>query len=251
MDGAGPDVSPGWYVMEADVRLETGSWEGSGLTIQGVYNLNFAAEADTAGNVHATALGRRRFTKLVFVSGGLRNWHAMTNWNAWTMAAKQMVWYRCAIRPATDAEILAQKVNNDVNGAGGGAIARIGNEETARANADSALAGRTTVVEAQVSNDSNNLLRNSIFNAPGWTTSSTGIPPLWGGWSQDNGAYIGANGRRSRYGAVAPLQIDRNGNNNGVSQNLGTLPAGWYVLEADLDFEDGNHTGCGLSLIHI
>ncbi|ATI54180.1 hypothetical protein CP552_00210 [Sphingomonas melonis] len=247
MDGAGPDVSPGWYVMEADVRLETGSWEGSGLTIQGVYNLNFAAEADTAGNVHATALGRRRFTKLVFVSGGLRNWHAMTNWNAWTMAAKQMVWYRCAIRPATDAEILAQKVNNDVNGAGG-AIARIGNEETARANADSALAGRTTVVEAQVSNDSNNLLRNSIFNAPGWTTSSTGIPPLWGGWSQDNGAYIGANGRRSRYGAVAPLQIDRNGNNNGVSQNLGTLPAGWYVLEADLDFEDGNHTGCG---VHI
>ena len=247
MDGAGPDVSPGWYVMEADVRLESGTWEGAGLTIQGVYNLYFAGDADTAGNVHASALGRRRFTKLVFVSGGLRNWHAMTNWNAWPMAAKQMVWYRAAIRPATDAEILAQKVNNDVNGAGG-AIARIGAEETARANGDSALAGRTTVVEAQVSNDSNNLLRNSIFNAPGWTTSSTGIPPLWGGWSQDNGAYIGANGRRSRYGAVAPLQIDRSGNNNGVSQNLGTLPAGWYVLEADLDFEDGNHTGCG---VHI
>ncbi len=245
MDGNGPDITPGWYVMEADVRLESGSWNGSGLTVQGVYNLHFGSESDTAGGgANSTYIGRRRFTKLFKCEMNLRNWHAMTNWSAWPMEAKQMVWYRAAIRPASDAEIQAGRATGDISSL----TSRIQTEETTRANAVQAVANRTAVVEAQVTSDANNLVRNPTFNAPGWQTGVSGIPLYWGGWAQDNGAYIGASDRRSNYGAAAPLQIDRNGNNNGISQNLGTQAAGWYVLEADITAEDGNWLGCG---VHI
>lgn len=126
-------------------------------------------------------------------------------------------------------------------------FARLRNEETARANAVSAVANRTSVVEAQVSNDSTNLLRNGIFNAPGFGQGTTGYPPSWGGWANDNNGYIGYNSRASKYGAPAPLQIDRQGDNNGTLQVLyGQIAAGWYVIEADVDFEDGNQEGSGI-----
>ncbi|WP_147276203.1 hypothetical protein [Sphingomonas aracearum] len=240
-------LQPGWYVMEADIELLDGNLTGAGLTVEGVFNLDFAREPDVNKEVSAGGWKRRRFTKLFYCDRPLNNWHAMTNWGSFApLNYKYMDWHYCGVRPATAGEILAQKVDNDVNGAGG-AIARIGAEETARANGDSALAGRTTVVEAQVSNDSNNLVRNATFNAPGWGRGSYGIPPYWGGWAQDNGGYIGWNDRPSKYGAPCPLQIDRQGDQNGITQYFpAPIGAGWYVIEADVDFEDGNHAGSGV-----
>ena len=137
--------------------------------------------------------------------------------------------------------------NNDRYNQANEVNARVGREETARADAISAVSNRTSIVEAQISNDSNNLLRNGTFNAPGWGPGSGGPPPAWRNWSQDNGAYIGAADRTSPYGARAVLQIDRNGINNGIAQDVpGPLAPGWYAFEVDVAGEDGNWSGAGV-----
>jgi len=240
-------LQPGWYVMEADIELLDGSLQGTGVTVQGQYSMNFAAEADVNGDIGEGGFRRRRFTKLFRATIPVDNWHLMTNWAGFGNQAYCYVdWHYCGIRPATDGEILAQKVNNDVNGPSG-AFAKISAEETARANGDSALAGRTSVVEAQVSNDSANMLRNGTFNAPGWVgRGAAGIPPYWGEWSNDNGAFRGASPRDSRYGAPAPFQCDRGGINNGIMQVVYNVAPGWYAFEVDITGEDGNWSGSGL-----
>jgi len=125
--------------------------------------------------------------------------------------------------------------------------ARIRDEATASANRDASISNRTSVVEAQVSNDSGNMLRNGTFNAPGWVgRGGAAIPPGWGGWANDNGAFLGASPRDSRYGAPAPLQIDRGGINNGITQPIYNVAPGWYAFEVDVTGEDGNWSGSGV-----
>ncbi|APX65592.1 hypothetical protein AV944_06735 [Sphingomonas sp. LK11] len=104
-------INPGWYVMEADIELLDGNLQGAGLTIQGVYNLNFASEPDVNGDVGAGGFRRRRFSKIVKVEGTYENWHAMTNWGGFgAQVYKYVDWYYCGVRAASDAEIKAQKV---------------------------------------------------------------------------------------------------------------------------------------------
>lgn len=237
----------GKWVVEVTVRNDGGSLSGAGVTLSGIYNIDFLSDPDTNGGVGESAVGETRTWVKLFDIGdhGALNVHAMHGWSGFnrSIASHYLVWYKLTLRPASPGDIAGVKNAADIVAAN----ARIGAEETARANSVSAVASRTSVVEAQVSNDSNNLVRNGFFNAPGW--GQFGAPPHWGVWSQDNGAHIGWYGSGgSKYGAPYPLQIDRNGNNNGVSQNLGTQAAGWYVLEADITAEDGNWLGCG---IHI
>ncbi|WP_156347446.1 MULTISPECIES: hypothetical protein [unclassified Sphingomonas] len=147
---------------------------------------------------------------------------------------------------ATRATNLESTVNSGTDG-NSALKARIAVEETTRASAVSSVAGRTTVVEAQVSTEASNMLRNGIFNSPGWVgRGAGGIPPYWNGWSQDNGAFLGASPRDSRYGAPAPLQIDRNGINNGITQPIFNVAPGWYAFEVDITGEDGNWSGSGV-----
>ncbi|MEH3103430.1 MAG: hypothetical protein PGN12_05945 [Sphingomonas phyllosphaerae] len=104
-------IDAGWWVMEADTILRAGSYLGTGMTVDGVYSFDFAREADTNGTVSSGGIDkRRRWSKLVKINEPRNNWHLMQNWGGFApMEAKQIDWYYCGIRPATDAEIAARK----------------------------------------------------------------------------------------------------------------------------------------------
>ncbi len=237
-------IHPGWYVMEADIELLDGSLQGAGITLSGVYNFNFASEPDVNGDVGAGGFRRRRFSKLVKVTQTVDNFHPMTSWSGFgSMAYKYVDWYYAGIRPATDGEIRAQKAEDLLGGIRSSDIqARIATEETARANADSAIASRTAIVESSISKNGF-LNRNATFSEQ-W--DGNGLPPGWSVWSQDGAGYYGrwpsGNGL---YGSNA-FQWDRNGVNSGFWQQVnGQFPKGWYVLDCEVRLEDGTTNGAG------
>lgn len=236
----------GKWVVEVTARRDGGSLSGAGVTLSGIYNLDFLSDPDTKGAIRDSVDGETRtWVKTFDINEGALNLHAMHGWLGFgrSIASHYITWFKLTLRPAGPGDIAGVKNSADIVSAN----ARIGNEETARANGDSAIAGRTSVVEAQVSNDSMNLLRNGTFNAPGWgPRGQPAYPPYWNGWVNDNNAFIGPANRDSRYGATAPLQIDRAGIQNGVMQNMNNLGPGWYVLEADITGEDGNWSGSGI-----
>lgn len=233
-------VHPGVWILEVTVSCVSGYYAGSGITLSGIYSLDFSGEADTNGQTTADPLSARlrTWTKTFNITQDQDlSLHAMSHWSGFGRyrAPKYLDWYNISLRPA-DAGTMTSISNT----------ARIATEETTRANAVSAVANRTSVVEATVASDAQNMVRNGIFNAPGWTG---GIPPYWGPWIQDGGAYIGPlnRGTISPYGAPNALQIDRNGYNNGIAQVIqGPIGPGWYVFEVDITGEDGNWSGSGV-----
>jgi hypothetical protein len=287
-------VYAGKWIVEVTAESDGSGFSGAGMTLHGVFNIDFLSDPDTKGYTGDQGNTMRTWNKAFdfdqnFINniGGTVNFHAMHGWTGFGRyrAPKYMKWHKMSLRPAGygDAEsfranaritdlatttanadsALSNRVstteanysgvrndlntwNNDRYNQTVAVDARVAREETARADAVSAVANRTSVVEAQISNDSNNLVRNGTFNAPGWGHGG-GIPPYWGGWSQDNGAYIGTTDRTSMYGAPYPLQIDRNGINNGITQRInGPLAPGWYAFEVDVVGEDGNWSGSGI-----
>ncbi|HIV77362.1 MAG TPA: hypothetical protein H9899_07540 [Candidatus Sphingomonas excrementigallinarum] len=273
----------GKWVVEVTARRDAGSLSGSGVTLSGIYNIDFLSDPDINGQVRDSNDGETRtWVKTFDVTQTSLNLHAMAGWSGFgrARASNYITWFKLSLRPAGPGDIAGVKNAADIVAAN----ARINDEATARSNADGALSNRlstteaqisggqdswlaarirdeasasasrdnaissrTSIVEAQVSNDSNNLLRNGTFNAPGWGPGSAGPPPNWRVWAQDNGAYIGASDRTSAYGARAVLQIDRNGINNGVAQDVpGPLAPGWYAFEVDVTGEDGNWSGSGV-----
>ncbi|MCI1143234.1 hypothetical protein MOP88_14435 [Sphingomonas sp. WKB10] len=287
-------VYAGKWIVEVTAESDGSGFSGAGMTLHGVFNIDFLSDPDTKGYTGDQGNTMRTWNKAFdfdqnFINniGGTVNFHAMHGWTGFGRyrAPKYMKWHKMSLRPAGygDAEsfranaritdlatttanadsALSNRVstteanysgvrndlnnwNNDRYNQTVAVDARVAREETARADAVSSVANRTSVVEAQVSNDSNNLVRNGTFNAPGWGHGG-GIPPYWGGWAQDNGAYIGTTDRTSMYGAPYPLQIDRNGINNGITQRInGPLAPGWYAFEVDVVGEDGNWSGSGI-----
>lgn len=287
---------PGKWVVEVTAQCNANEMSGAGVTLSGVYNLDFISDPDTNGLTGNQGDKIRTWVKMFDIGDhGSLNVHAMLGWTGFgrTIVPKSVTWFRLVLRPAGPGDIGAQKnsaaiveanarigreetaradavssvanrtgtleanynsVRNDLNNWNNDRYqdnlrtdARVAREETARADAISAVSNRTSTVEAQISNDSNNMLRNGIFNAPGWGRGSNGPPPSWRVWSQDNGAYIGWTDRQSMFGGPCPLQIDRNGLNNGVAQDLpGPIPPGWYAFEVDVIGEDGNWSGAGV-----
>jgi hypothetical protein len=296
------NVHSGKWVVEVTAQCVANSMSGAGVTLHGQYNLDFMSDPDTNGLTGDQGDRIRTWVKMFDLSqdfvnsinGGV-NFHAMLDWTGFNRyrAPKYVQWYRMCLRPAGPGDIAGAKNASDITEANArigreetaradavSAVgrradtleanystvrsnldnwnndryqdyirvdARVGREETARADAVSAVSNRTSVVEAQVSNDSNNLLRNGTFNAPGWVgRGAQGIPPYWGEWSNDGAGFRGASPRDSRYGANAPLQMDRQGINVGISQTLYNLAPGWYALEVDVTGEDGNWSGAGI-----
>lgn len=235
----------GKWVVEVTARRDAGSLSGAGVTLSGIFNLDFLSDPDTNGQIRDSNDGETRtWVKMFDVTQGSLNLHAMHGWQGFgrSITSKYITWFKLSLRPAGPGDIAGVKNAGDLITTN----ARIGNEETARANADSALSSRTSTVEAQVSNDSGNMLRNGIFNAPWIARGQTGTPPYWNPWVNDNNAFIGASPRDSRYGAPAPLQIDRQGLQNGVYQIVNNVAPGWYAFEVDITGEDGNWSGSGL-----
>lgn len=112
----------GKYVIEATAELGDGSWNGSGVLLYaldanknwiGQAFVDFANEADingtTAYNI-ANVYKVRRFSKPVTVPGGTNcayiRVYAMTGWTGFTGSShyKYMTWFKCGIRPASNAE---------------------------------------------------------------------------------------------------------------------------------------------------
>lgn len=212
MDDGGPVFQPGWYILEADVELHSGTWVGAGVTIQGQANLDFARDPDGAqAGANNTYIGRRKFSKLVKLEAfGMRNWHAMVNWDGFGPSQKSMTWYRAAVRPATQGEIdgrqgkldaaaadarvareetarttavdavgsRIQKVEADyvTNGTAASiAQAKVNDEATARTSADTSLSNRIGTVEAS-SRGAGNLIPNTDFaTTSGWTITHNGM----------------------------------------------------------------------------
>lgn len=289
-------VTPGKWVFEVTAESDGSGFRGAGLTLSGVYSLDFLSVADVNGAVGDSGNSIRSWSMVFDITHNeFLSFHCMHGWTGFNrgVAAKYMKWHAVSLRPAGPGDIAGVKNAADIATAN----VRIGNEETARsnadsalgtrtntlesnystvrnnldtwnndryndyvrvnsrvaaeettrANADSAIANRTSVVEAQVSSDAGNMLRNGIFNAPNWVgRGGGGVPPQWAPWVQDGNAFIGASPRDSRYGAPAPLQIDRNGINNGITQGVNNVGPGWYVFEVDVTGEDGNWSGSGL-----
>ncbi|MCD1591817.1 hypothetical protein K7H13_13770 [Qipengyuania citrea] len=135
-------MNPGYYVIEAEVHLLSGSLQSAGITCHGwgALSLNFMSDPDVNGVVGHSGYGVRRFTKLVHnPHEGYMNFHQMNNWEGFGPAvAKTIRWMRVSVRTATDGEIKAQKVI-DAN-----LIARVQTNEGVLATHDGKLAAYLT-----------------------------------------------------------------------------------------------------------
>ena len=166
-------LTQGWYVIEADIRLNSGVLTGAGVYIQyGVSGITsstsvgFWSEPDVNGTIHGagTAGQRYRFAKLVQLvnTANFAELYAMTSWDGFGEIAssnlKDITWHKCSIRPASDSEIELRVARGGAASVG----ARISTEESTRASADAALATRSTTLEAQMANTSASGLQSRI-----------------------------------------------------------------------------------------
>ncbi|WP_237449576.1 hypothetical protein [Novosphingobium silvae] len=136
------------------------------------------------------------------------------------------------------------------------AVAASGTAQGAATNAQSyatqadgsrALAASSATLASSFSTQA--LSKNAFFSDPAWTTQS--VPPSWALWSNDGNQYIGkwAADTGNLYSGRAALRIARSANgNNGVSQVVSGIAAGWYVLEADVTSISGNWLGAGVAV---
>jgi hypothetical protein len=119
----------GWYVLEAEVRLISGSLAGSSMLLQGynssnsyqvdVGRIDFFSDPDSSGNaVGAGVAGTTyRFAKLVRLQDAAATepvLFALSNWAQLTRAAKVIEWYRASFRAATDQEIASQAATSSI-----------------------------------------------------------------------------------------------------------------------------------------
>lgn len=175
-------IHPGKWVVEATVRMDSGGWSGAGVTIGGIYNIDFVGDPDSNKQVR-DSIGNgdiRTWTKMFDITQNQAiNFHGMVGWTGFnrTISPKYVTWFRLAVRPATAGEILAGTVDTNLTAA----VARIAAEETARINADSAIALRTTVVESSIATGGNLLPSSTFVNTTGWVYATAGSPTSSGG----------------------------------------------------------------------
>lgn len=114
-----------YFVIEADVQLVSGTLQGAGVHINfydnggnaygtslGGNGISFYADADNTGAViGAGTVGKTyRFRKLMRAAANAAidraYFYRMTGWTGWgTVTVKTLKWFRCSLRPATQAEI--------------------------------------------------------------------------------------------------------------------------------------------------
>ena len=116
-------VSTGWHVIEADITLQSGSLSSAGIHCNwdgGSVSLVFATDKDINGSVigAGSAGTLYKFRKLVQVTKGstYNNIYAMSSWSGFasTTGASSIDWHRCALRPASIAEINGNQASIDL-----------------------------------------------------------------------------------------------------------------------------------------
>ena len=146
---------PGKWVVEVTVDCVAGGLSGAGVTLHGVWNLDFCGDPDTSGRVGDSSHGEvRSWSKMFDLDGrDLINVHAMVGWSGFgrTITPKYSTWHCLRVRPATDGEIKAGKADAALNNPGG-VLARISASETTLADLPNryAAASRADALEAQV-----------------------------------------------------------------------------------------------------
>lgn len=156
-------VRPGWYVLEADVTLDSGALTGAGLLFQARNEadsatqqsllLSFATDKDiTDAAPGAGTVGRTyRYRKLVQVTHAdaarARFYvQAHNSDHGSTAAANAVIFHRAAVRAATSAEIAAQRADANATSA----LASIDTLQTAVASNTSAIAALETDLSADI-----------------------------------------------------------------------------------------------------
>lgn len=261
-------TAAGWYVLEATIRLNSGSLVGAGLLAQalngatdiGGQSINFATEPDISGAIVGAGVAGRiyRFSKLVRMENGNAatmngiQFYAMAGWSAFApggVAAKDVTFTRAVVRPASSAEIdvgVARSGGADLS-------ARFGSLEAATVDlqANKAAASRVSYLEAGSEDVYFN--RNPTFTLydDAATTGFT-LPNYWFQWGarvDDSHREPGYAGRyawwshNNKPGVTGDVGCSQDYNNN---PRLSGMADGYYVLELDLALDAGQIGGAGV-----
>lgn len=127
---AGGIVQNAWFVIEAQVKLDSGAFTGAGVLFRALTSggataqdqkITFSADKDSTGAVvGAGTVGKTyRFAKLVQITASTADKVRVFAMNHWTghgsvAAANQITWYSALVRPATDQEIATQQATTDL-----------------------------------------------------------------------------------------------------------------------------------------
>jgi hypothetical protein len=131
-------------------------------------------------------------------------------------------------------DVIEASINNPTTGIN----ARIINEANARTTFEGGIAGQTSTLEASVGGALN---ANSFFSTKPYTS---GTPIGWNPWLT-NGT-IALSDQVGRNGTL-PVLMHRTGTDNlGILNSVPNLPAGWYVLECDVQMFNGVWRGSGM-----
>lgn len=220
----------GKWVVEVTIDKPHGSLQGAGVTLHGIWNIDFCADPDTNGAVGDSADGEvRSFSKMFDLDGrDTINVHAMHGWSGFgrTILPKAITWHCLRLRPATDGEIKAGKADAALFGAGG-VLARIKSSEDTLADLPNryAAASRTAALEAQVNlaadsgllrtvtsriEDRATAIANDKAGAVAQTvqTLRSEYDRTYGQVQQQAGAISGIDGRTSVYWSVTGTTSD-------------------------------------------
>lgn len=259
-------LSAGWYVLEATVKLNSGSLRGAGLLAQalsgttdiGGQSVNFANDPDIDGIVQGAGVPGRtyRWSKLVRMenwSGQTMNgvqFYAMGGWSAFDWGtARDVTFTRALIRPASAAEIDVGRARSG----GADLSARFGSVETATANLAANKADATRVTYLEAGSEDVYLTRNPTFTLyDNAATTGFTTPNFWYAWGErvdDSHREPGYAGRwawwshNNKPGATGDVGMSQDFANN---PRLAGMPAGYYVLELELALDAGQLGGAGV-----
>jgi hypothetical protein len=164
----------GFYVLEADVTLVSGSLESAAayISVGGVaFYIGFSLEKDSSNSVvGAGSAGKRyKFRKLIQYTGSGSDWvlYLLSNWEGYgTLPAKTIKWHSCSVRDATPAEIRDQT-----------ALAPLEATVSTHASAIATLSGRTlafwqTEVVAGLANGATAFISARAETSPGNVSST-------------------------------------------------------------------------------
>lgn len=189
-------MMPGWYVLEADAELISGTFAGAGVFIYsqmtGQSDVSYVVDFDLEPDINGTVAGAGatgkiyRWRKLIQFThatpnAGFPYIYAAAHWDGMgdVSVANSIKFHRAAIRAASQAEIEARQAKNDLvttNANVATNTSAIATETSARAAADTTLTARANTLYKA----SQNLLKNSTFinNGSDWVTS--GSPGYFG-----------------------------------------------------------------------
>ena len=224
-----PDTSmnyagPGYYVLELDAYLESGSWQGTVLFVnsytapaQGGSIVQYIAGiidtstlADIGNLSSATQTGRRQWSELIYVGGAVQSLeliHQISGGYNLT-PAKAIQIHKAAIRPATAGEITGQQAFTSANAN----TATISSFQSAQTSQNSSFSTSIGSLNAAVFNGSGGSLQAQV----------TGVQQ----------AQAGQNAAFATQIATVQAQVSSNPNllpNGGFAQGLTnwSSPAGW------------------------